>query len=69
MIKEKAAQILHLTNNSLKTIKGIPSTVKYTVVENIDKKDGYTVSYTVGGTDETSATYATSTEKTMGKGE
>ena len=56
-----------LTNGSMKTINGIPSTVKYTVVENINKNDGYTVSYTVGGTDATSATYATSTEKIMDK--
>lgn len=55
-----------LTNGSMKTINGIPSTVKYTVVENINKNDGYTVSYTVGGSDATSATYATSTEQTMG---
>ena len=51
----------------MKTINGIPSTVKYTVVENINKNDGYTVSYTVGSSDATSATYATSTEQTMGK--
>lgn len=67
----KGCANIALTNNSLKTIKGIPSTVKYTVVENIDKKDGYTVSYTVDNTvdntDATSDTYATSTEKTMGK--
>ena len=63
----KGSANIALTNNSLKTIKGIPSTVKYTVVENIDKKDGYTVSYTVDNTDATSDTYATSTEKTMGK--
>ena len=56
-----------LTNGSMKTINGIPSTVKYTVVENINKNDGYTVSYTVGSSDATSATYATSTEQTMGK--
>lgn len=56
-----------LTNGSMKTINGIPSTVKYTVVENINKNDGYTVSYTVGGSDATSATYATSTEQTMGR--
>ena len=62
----KGSADITLTNNSLKTIKGIPSTVKYTVVENINKNDGYTVSYTVGGSDATSATYATSTEQTMG---
>lgn len=56
-----------LTNGSMKTINGIPSTVKYTVVENINKNDGYTVSYTVDGTDATGATYATSADKTMGK--
>ena len=64
--KGKGSANIALTNNSLKTIKGIPSTVKYTVVENINKNDGYTVSYTVGGSDATSATYATSTEQTMG---
>lgn len=56
-----------LTNGSMKTINGIPSTVKYTVVENINKNDGYTVSYAVGGKDATGATYATSAENTMGK--
>ena len=65
--KGKGSANIALTNNSLKTIKGIPSTVKYTVVENIDKKDGYTVSYTVNDTDKTSDTYATSNENTMGK--
>lgn len=65
----KGSVDIALTNGSTKDIKGIPSTVKYTVVENISKNDGYTVSYTVGGTDATSATYATSTEKTMGKGD
>lgn len=63
----KGSANIALTNGDKKTIKGIPSTVKYTVVENINKNDGYTVSYTVGGTDATSTTYATSTEKTMGK--
>lgn len=62
----KGSANIALTNNSLKTIKGIPSTVKYTVVENINKNEGYTVSYTVNGTDTTGATYATSAEKTMG---
>ena len=63
--KGKGSANIALTNNNLKTIKGIPSTVKYTVVENINKNDGYTVSYTVNGTDKTSDTYATSNENTM----
>ena len=63
----KGSADIALKNGNLETIKGIPSTVKYTVVENINKNDGYTVSYTVDGTDATSATYATSAEKTMGK--
>lgn len=62
----KGSANIELTNNNLKTIKGIPSTVKYTVVENIDKNDGYTVSYTVNDTDKTSDTYATSNKNTMG---
>ena len=63
----KGSVNIALTNNNLKTIKGIPSTVKYTVVENINKNDGYTVSYTVNDTDKTSGIYATSNENTMGK--
>ena len=64
--KGKGSTNIALTNGKLETIKGIPSTVKYTVVENINKNDGYTVSYTVDSKDATSDTYATSTEKTMG---
>ncbi len=63
----KGSANIALTNGSKKDIKGIPSTVKYTVVENINQNEGYTVSYTVGGTDATSTTYATSTKQTMGQ--
>lgn len=63
----KGSANIALKNGNLETIKGIPSSVKYTVVENIDKKDGYAVSYTVNDTDKTSGTYATSNENTMGK--
>lgn len=50
----KGSVDIALTNGSTKDIKGIPSTVKYTVVENINKKDGYTVSYKVNTKDVTS---------------
>lgn len=60
---------INLTNNSTKTINGIPSTVKYTVVENINKNDGYTVSYKVNDNAVDSTTEATSvstSQQTMG---
>ena len=59
-----------LTNGSMKTINGIPSTVKYTVVENINKNDGYTVSYKVNdnAVDSTTDAISVSTSKQeMGK--
>lgn len=58
-----------LTNDSMETINGIPSTVKYTVVENINKNDGYTVSYKVNDNAVDSTTEATSvstSQQTMG---
>ncbi|MBS6396068.1 MAG: hypothetical protein KH452_02780 [Clostridiales bacterium] len=51
-------------------ITGIPSTVKYTVTETINKTDGYTTTYTVNetaGTATASDTAVTSAEHTMGK--
>ena len=59
-----------LTNGSTKDIKGIPSTVKYTVVENINKNEGYTVSYKVNtqSVDSTVADAAvTAAQQEMGK--
>lgn len=48
-------------------IKGIPSTVKYTITENINENTGYKVDYKRGGENITSDTYAVSEEQTMGK--
>ena len=46
-------------------IKGIPSTVKYTITEKINANEGYTTSYTVNGENETKGT--TISVQTMGK--
>ncbi len=66
----KGSANIELTNGNTKAIEGIPSTVKYTVVENINKKDGYTVSYKVNTKDVTSTVAdatVTAAQQEMGK--
>lgn len=66
----KGSAEIALKNGELETIKGIPSTVNYTVVEKINKNDGYTVSYKVNDNavdSTTDATTVSTSKQEMGK--
>lgn len=47
----KGSVAVSLGNNETVTFTGIPSTVNYTITENIETKEGYDTSYTVNGGD------------------
>ncbi|CUO73017.1 Pilus backbone structural protein [[Eubacterium] contortum] len=61
----KGSVAVSLGNNETVTFTGIPSTVNYTITENIETKEGYDTSYTVNGGDSVKGT--STDEVTIGK--